>query len=60
MKLLVQYGADLNKELGASKDKKSPLMVAAGAGHLDVVKYLVSKGALVEQKGRHCCLINCK
>lgn len=41
----------MKKELGASKDKRSALMLAAAKGNLDMVKLLISYGAPLEQKG---------
>lgn len=48
---LIKHGADVHAELGASKNKNTPLMVAAYAGNLDIVKLLIASGAKVDQKG---------
>ena len=39
MQFLIDHGADI--ELGAS----TPMMEAAQEGHIDIVKFLISKGA---------------
>ena len=52
MKILVGHGCDLKVELGASKNKSTPLMLAAQGGHLQIVKFLISKTATVEARGK--------
>jgi len=48
VRLLIKYGADVNKEF--------PLFLAAANGHLSVVKFLVKHGADVNQgKGAALC-----
>lgn len=42
MKLLVEFGADVNAE---DSEKWTPLHAAATCGHLHLVRYLISKGA---------------
>lgn len=49
--MLLENGADLHAEMGASRNKKTALMVACAAGDLDIVKLLVSHEARVEKKG---------
>ena len=51
MRTLLEFGADMEKELGASKEKKTPLMLAAASGRLDIVRLLVTNGAKVESRG---------
>nr|XP_034325804.1 poly [ADP-ribose] polymerase tankyrase-like isoform X4 [Crassostrea gigas] len=48
LNLLLKYGANVNKQLSAGKDKLSPLMLAAAHGHLDIARRLVQAGATVE------------
>ena len=52
VEMLLRYGADVHRELGPSRDKKTPLMVAAYSGDLDIVKLLIGHDARVEQKGK--------
>ena len=42
MNFLIKRGADLNQR---SKGRKTPLLVAAGAGQIDAMKALIEKGA---------------
>jgi ankyrin repeat protein len=51
VRTLLEYGAELEKELGASKEKKTPLMLAAATGNLDIVRLLITNGAKVEARG---------
>lgn len=51
LNLLLKYGANVNKQLSAGKDKLSPLMLAAAHGHLDIARRLVQEGATVELLG---------
>lgn len=51
LNLLLKYGANVNKQLSAGKDKLSPLMLAAAHGHLDIARRLVQAGATVELLG---------
>jgi len=44
-KILLQYGAVVDIELGASKNKLTPLMIACSVGGLEFVRLLVSHGA---------------
>ena len=41
----------MEKELGAGKEKKTALMIAAAQGNLDIVRLLVTNGAKVEARG---------
>ena len=43
--LIEAAGAEVDAK---SKDSSTPLTVAVTAGHLDIVKYLVNKGADIE------------
>lgn len=51
LNLLLKYGANVNKQLSAGKDKLSPLMLAAAHGHPDIARRLVQAGATVELLG---------
>ena len=51
VRILIRLGADVNKTLSAGKDKKTPLMLAARKGYLDIVRALVQSGAAVESLG---------
>ena len=51
MEVLIKHGVDVQKELGPSRNKNTPLMVAAYCGELEICKLLVKHGALVEHKG---------
>lgn len=51
LNLLLKYGANVNKQLSAGKDKLSPLMLAAAHGYLDIARRLVQAGATVELLG---------
>lgn len=51
--MLIKYGANVNKQLSAGKDKLTPLMLAAAYGHLDIARRLVQAGATVELLGIH-------
>ena len=54
VKVLIKYGADIHKQLTASKDKRTPLMLASEQGELETVKLLISHKARVEEKGKTC------
>ena len=49
--VLLKYDANVDSELGASKNKTTPLMKAAARGDLDMVKLLFKHNALIEKKG---------
>ena len=51
MKVLLKYGADVHWPLGPSKDKKTPIILAAARGSLEMVKLLFKQGAFIEQEG---------
>jgi ankyrin repeat protein len=51
VEVLLKHGADVHKELGPSRNKCTPLMVAAYSGDLEICKLLVKHGAIVEAKG---------
>lgn len=53
VQLLLKYGADVNAKLSISSFSLTPLMVAAGRGHLNIVHCLVDGGAEVQQKGKN-------
>ena len=42
----------MNKQVSASKFKRSPLMMAAEKGFLDIARLLVQNGAIVELQGK--------
>ncbi|XP_029642629.1 poly [ADP-ribose] polymerase tankyrase isoform X2 [Octopus sinensis] len=52
VKVMLKYQVEVNKPMSASKDKMSPLMIAACKGHLDIAKLLVANKADVEQKDK--------
>ena len=49
--MLLKYGAVVDCELGASKDKLTPLMIACSIGRLDIVRLLLKNGAKALQRG---------
>ena len=51
VKVLLKHQVDVNKPLTASKDKLTPLMIAACKGHLDIARLLVAQKAFIEQTG---------
>ena len=52
MKVLLKYQVNVNKQVSASKNKLSPLMMAAERGNLDMARLLVQSGAIVELLGQ--------
>ena len=53
VRTLLEFEADLEKELNAGKEKKTPLAIAASLGNMDIVKLLVTNGAKVEARGKN-------
>jgi len=51
VEMLLKYGAVVDCELGASKNKLTPLMIACSIGRLDLVRLLIKHGAKPMQKG---------
>ncbi len=49
LKVLHEAGANLEKALGANMEKRTPLMIAAARGYLDIVKFLTDKVKLTTQ-----------
>lgn len=49
VKVLLKHQVDVNKPLTASKDKMTPLMIAACKGHLEIARLLVGQKAFIEQ-----------
>ncbi len=49
--MLLKYGADVHVPMSAGKDKKTPVILAAAHGSLDMVKLLFENGAFLEQQG---------
>jgi len=49
--ILLKYGAVVDIELGASKNKLTPLMIACSVGGLECVRLLVRHGANPLHKG---------
>lgn len=43
--ILVEHGANINDPGGVHCDQTTPLMDAAINGHVNIVQYLISKGA---------------
>ena len=54
IKILTDYGAQIDQSTGTSTDKLTPLMLACQNGSLDIVDYLIGHGARVEARD------NCK
>ncbi|GAB1609603.1 poly [ADP-ribose] polymerase tankyrase-like isoform X2 [Argonauta hians] len=52
VKVMLKYQVDVNKTMTASKDKMTPLMIAASKGHLDIAKLLVASKAKVENRDK--------
>jgi len=52
VRTLMEFGADMEKELAAGKEKKSALAIAASQGNLDIVRLLVTNGAKIEARDR--------
>lgn len=50
MELLVENGADINDPGGVHCHQTTPIMDAAINGHVDIVKYLISKHADLARK----------
>ena len=50
-KILLKHGAIIDVELGASKNKLTPLLIASSMGGLEFVRLLVSHGANPLYKG---------
>ncbi|XP_076464084.1 poly [ADP-ribose] polymerase tankyrase-like isoform X2 [Babylonia areolata] len=48
LKVLLKNEVNVNKQLSASRDKMTPLMLAAQRGCLDMVRLLVQSGASIE------------
>jgi ankyrin repeat protein len=51
--LLVQQGAEKDQQFG--KDGKTALIIAAGKGHADVVRFLVEQGACIDKPNYYGC-----
>ncbi len=49
LKILHEAGANLEKPLAANMEKRTPLMIAAARGYLDIVKFLTDKVKLTAQ-----------
>ncbi|ACE06627.1 hypothetical protein Aasi_1317 [Candidatus Amoebophilus asiaticus 5a2] len=45
VRLLLEYGVDVNTKSSISQRSKSPLYIAAGKGHVEIVKLLLKHGA---------------
>lgn len=58
MRALLLHEPDIDRELSASKNKQTALMIAASMGHLDVVRLLIQHGAKAGQSGMHRLLSN--
>jgi hypothetical protein len=54
VRYLVENGADIHAPASTSRDGRTALQAAAEAGHLDVVDYLLDRGADPNQR-RACC-----
>ena len=52
VKLLVKHGANLDAKTSINALSMTPLMYAAGVGHLGIVRCLVNAGATVEFRGQ--------
>jgi len=50
-KILLKHGAIIDVELGASKNKLTPLLIASSMGGLEIVRLLVSHSANPLYKG---------
>ncbi len=51
VKVLLDYGADVNVPLSSGKGKKTPIILAAAHGELEMVKLLHENGAPITQEG---------
>ena len=51
MRLLVEQGANIDLQTGASKGNMTALALAAEQGHLKIVKTLIELGAAPDGKG---------
>ena len=58
LKVLLKNKVNVNKQVSASKNKLSPLMMAAERGYLDMVRLLVQSGATVELLGMAATCLN--
>ncbi|MCC8369368.1 MAG: ankyrin repeat domain-containing protein [Rickettsia endosymbiont of Oxypoda opaca] len=47
VKLLIEYGADVNRE---GKDGETAINIASYNGHLELIKVLISEGAIIKNK----------
>jgi ankyrin repeat protein len=52
LKVLLKHKVNVNKAVSASKNKVTPLMMAAQRGDLEVARLLVQSGATVELLGQ--------
>ena len=55
VRVLLKYGSNVHVAMSPGKDKKTPIILAAAHGNLEMVKLLYEHGAFLEQQGTiHC------
>lgn len=58
MEVLIENGADVNKNLGANFNRITPLIMVAQEGDLNLVRFFIDHRAKIEKPGkRNACLL---